>query len=390
MLDLKKVRAKIIDEQSSELNYFDPTKDLANRLHPVYVNSVIESITDVTDDEKTIRLVPDFDAGTKEMPTFRAGQYISIFGEIDGSLITRPYTLASSPIDALHENYWEINVKKDENGFFTPWIWENWEVGTKVKSSSPFGFVYHDKIRDSKDYICICGGSGIALGRTMLRDAVQRDLPNKVTLIYGAKSVKDLAFKEEFDAYEKETNGRVKAVYVLSDPDPKDKWEGPTGFISKDIIKAAGGTADTTYFLCGPKVMYDFLDKEFEKMNVPAHCVRREASSVVDITKYPDYPKEKANDVYKLTVKCGLAKVDIEARADESLMVALERGGIAIPAHCRAGECGFCNSLLVSGDVYYRPDAEHRRLGDIRFHHIHPCVTYPLSDCEIEVQLVQE
>ena len=135
MLDLKKVRAKIIDEQSSELNYFDPTKDLANRLHPVYVNSVIESITDVTDDEKTIRLVPDFDAGTKEMPTFRAGQYISIFGEIDGSLITRPYTLASSPIDALHENYWEINVKKDENGFRS----EERRVGKECRSRwSPY------------------------------------------------------------------------------------------------------------------------------------------------------------------------------------------------------------------------------------------------------------
>ena len=84
------------------------------------------------------------------------------------------------------------------------------------------------------------------------------------------------------------------------------------------------------------------------------------------------------------------AHVDIEAKADESMMTALERNGIAIPARCRGGECGFCNSLLVKGDVFYRPDAEYRRIGDLRFNHIHPCVTYPLSDAEIEIQLVQE
>ena len=167
MLDLKKVRAKEIEDQSSALNYFNPTKDLANKLHPVYVFTKIASIVEETPDIRTYRLVPDFSKGTKDVPTFRAGQAISIFAEIDGSTITRPYTLSSSPIDALQQHYWEVTIKKDNNGFFTPWLWENWKVGTEVKSSSPFGFLYHDYIRDTNEIVAIVGGSGVSVARTL-------------------------------------------------------------------------------------------------------------------------------------------------------------------------------------------------------------------------------
>lgn len=389
MLDLKKVRAKEIEDQSSALNYFNPTKDLANKLHPVYVFTKIASIVEETPDIRTYRLVPDFSKGTKDVPTFRAGQAISIFAEIDGSTITRPYTLSSSPIDALHQHYWEVTIKKDNNGFFTPWLWENWKVGTEVKSSSPFGFLYHDYIRDTNEIVAIVGGSGVSVARTLARDIIQNDLPYNCTVLYGARTQADLAFKDEFDKYDKESGGKVKVTYVLSDEGSKD-WSGETGFINADIISKAGDPAKKTYFLCGPKAMYDFLAGEFEKLGVPKFRVRQEAVGSVDITKYEEFPKDQIGKVYKLTVTCGNAHVDIEAKADESMMTALERNGIAIPARCRGGECGFCNSLLVKGDVFYRPDAEYRRIGDLRFNHIHPCVTYPLSDAEIEIQLVQE
>ncbi len=70
-------------------------------------------------------------------------------------------------------------------------------------------------------------------------------------------------------------------------------------------------------------------------------------------------------------------------KAGESLLWAMEAAGIRAPSHCRSGECGWCHSKLVTGDVYVPADADGRRLADVKFNWIHPCVSYPLSDVEI-------
>ena len=63
----------------------------------------------------------------------------------------------------------------------------------------------------------------------------------------------------------------------------------------------------------------------------------------------------------------------------------MERANLAPPSQCRSGECGFCRSLLVSGEVYVLPDSDGRRAADRQFGYIHPCASYPLSDLEVTV-----
>ncbi|MBR4411168.1 MAG: 2Fe-2S iron-sulfur cluster binding domain-containing protein, partial [Firmicutes bacterium] len=63
----------------------------------------------------------------------------------------------------------------------------------------------------------------------------------------------------------------------------------------------------------------------------------------------------------------------------------LEAAGIAAPAHCRSGECGWCHSRLVSGDVYTPKSVDGRREADYIYGYIHPCCSFPLSNLVIEV-----
>ena len=72
-------------------------------------------------------------------------------------------------------------------------------------------------------------------------------------------------------------------------------------------------------------------------------------------------------------------------KADETVLVALERAGIAAPSHCRSGECGWCRSRLDNGEVFTPPELDARRAADIRNGYIHPCCTYPLSDLTVEI-----
>ncbi len=67
------------------------------------------------------------------------------------------------------------------------------------------------------------------------------------------------------------------------------------------------------------------------------------------------------------------------------MLTAVERAGIKAPSHCRSGECGYCHSRLVSGDVFVPESTDERRRADTVFGYIHPCVSYPLSDLTIEL-----
>ena len=75
----------------------------------------------------------------------------------------------------------------------------------------------------------------------------------------------------------------------------------------------------------------------------------------------------------------------MDASANEPILVAIERAGVAAPSRCRSGECGWCRSKLVSGNFFTPAENEGRRHSDIVHNYIHPCCTFPLSDMVIEV-----
>ena len=81
----------------------------------------------------------------------------------------------------------------------------------------------------------------------------------------------------------------------------------------------------------------------------------------------------------------GAETYEIKANANEPVLVAIERAGIKAPSRCRAGECGWCRSKLLSGEVFVPADAEYRRWGDKEHGYIHPCCSFATSDLVIEV-----
>ena len=94
-------RRKRIQKASKKPITSDRINELANKLHPKIQYLVIEEIREETKSTKTLKLVADPDSETKSLAYFRAGQYLSLKVEVNGVIITRPYSLSSSPSDAL-------------------------------------------------------------------------------------------------------------------------------------------------------------------------------------------------------------------------------------------------------------------------------------------------
>jgi len=377
-------RKKRIENASAEPITKDLINGLARKLHPERQYLKISDITQETKTTKTFKVILDPELNTKELAYFRPGQYLSLKVNINGVEITRPYSIASSPNDSL-DGYYELTIRKEEHGFLTHYIFDNWKVGTKIESSGPEGYFYYEPLRDLKNIVGIAGGSGITPFRSMAKAIIEGIIDAKLTLLYGSSEENDIIYYNEFKDYEKKFPDKIKVVYVLSCEEVS--LEGcEQGFITAEIIKKYCNFTECSFFICGPQVMYNFVEKEMQKFNLPPKRIRREAfGEIKDILNFPDFPQELAEKIFNLKVNMGNLQKEIPALATESILVAMERANLAPPSKCRSGECGFCRSLLLSGNVFISPVSDWRRVADKKFSYIHPCACYPISDIEITV-----
>lgn len=363
---------------TTEISADYPINASAKAMHPDYQEMKIEKI--IPHDAAGAKSYVLKRADGKPAAMFRAGQYVSVSLRIGDSVVTRPYSVSSSPKYTLDGRV-IITVKSNPDGFAADWILSNWSEGDTVKISGGEGQFYYEPLRDEKNIIALAGGSGITPFLSMayaIRDGYE---DFNLTILFGNRNEESILFKDELDDICKACP-KVKVVHVLSDEE-KSGYEH--GFITAELIeKYAGG--DYSIFICGPEAMYRFVDKEIGKLNKPRRQVRREMLGVThNVSEQEGYPKSAAGKIFNLTVKQADREYHIQARADETILVAVERAGITAPSRCRSGECGWCRSKLISGEVFMPKENEYRRWADKQHGYIHPCCSFPVSDIVLEV-----
>ena len=376
--NMPKVREKAIQASSAApLPKTLTTNEKAKQRHPARQEVVVADIRPNGADAKTIVLRTE---DGRPLAPYRAGQYVSVSIVIGGTVTTRSCSLCGSPAWAKRGEY-DLTGKRADAGFVSPYIQDNWQVGRKVTISGPQGHLYYDRIRDAKKVVALAGGSGITPFMGMayaIRDGLE---DFDLTILFGSRT-------EDGSVYEKELDevcaacSKVHVVHVLSDEE-KEGYEH--GFITAELIKKYGGE-EYSVFMCGPQAMYNFLDAEIETLGLRRKFVRRELFGMIkDPWNQPGYPEEIRGKTFALkVVQCG-KEYSITASADEPLLTAIERAGIAAPSRCRSGECAWCRSRLLSGNVFVPEKTDGRRRADIEFGYIHPCSSFAMSDSVIEV-----
>lgn len=380
-------QAKFKEASTELVRDNDTAMALAKALHPNRQYLKIAAVREMAPDCKTFTLVPDEERGTTALAYFGAGKYLTVFETINDMPITRAYSISSSPKDSLEGKY-TLTIKRVEGGLMSQYILDTWEVGTKVEVSAPSGNFEYQPLRDAEDVICVAGGSGITPFLSMANAIADGDEDFNLTLLYGSRNYDNILFREELAELEKKCN-KIKVVHVLSDED-KEIEGTEKGFITAELIKKYA-PEDKAYsvFMCGPQQMYAFVDKELEKLDLPRKYVRHEMfGEFHNPGTQADYPAGVPEKV-KITVTIQSETRTVEGLSADSVMQTLEKNGIAVPARCRSGECGFCHSHLLSGKVYVPKQLEYRRLADYKFGCIHPCCSFPLTDLEIEVPAVK-
>lgn len=371
--------AAIKNGKPEDINPTFKINELANKFHPDYQKMVIsEIINHEGADAKTFVFKK---ADGSQAAFFRAGQYVSVLLKIGESLVTRPYSICSSPLEAK-QGIVKITVRNVKNGFAAPYMLENFKVGDEVIISGPEGTFYYEELRDAENVIAFAGGSGITPFLSMayaIRDGFENF---NLTILFGSRTEENILFKKELDAVSAECD-RVKVVHVLSDEE-KEGFEH--GFINAELVKKYAPEGRYSIFMCGPEAMYRFAEKEIASLGIEKKFVRRELLGVTkDVASLEGYPTQAADKEFDVKIIIGENEYNIKASADEPVLAAIEKAGIPAPSRCRSGECGWCRSKLVSGEAYTPKENEGRRFTDIECGYIHPCAAFPLSDMVIEV-----
>lgn len=363
---------------SNEISAIFPINENAKRLHPEYQKMKIAEVIDHSGAAaKTYIFKAD------KAAYFRAGQYLSVSLKIGDSVLTRPYSISSSPAWSKDGKY-AITVRRTPNGFASDWILDNWKVGDEITVSEPLGNFFYENLRDSENVIALAGGSGITPFLSMAYAIRDNAEDFNLTILFGSRNEDSILFKDELESIAKECD-KVRIVHVLSE-EKKKGFEH--GFINADIIsKYAPKDKDYSVFMCGPEAMYRFAEGEIKKLGLDRKHVRRELLGVTKkVWEHHGYPAEAKGRTFSVTVKMGDSEKVISASADEPILVAIERAGIAAPSRCRSGECGWCRSKLISGDVFVpEENDEGRRWSDKENGYIHPCSSFALSDLVLEV-----
>lgn len=154
-------------------------------------------------------------------------------------------------------------------GIMSSYIW-SLKPGDKVVISGPFGDFFVKET--DAEMVFIGGGAGMAPMRSHILDQLKRvKSTRKMTFWYGARSLRELFYQQDFDQLQAE-NDNFRWHVALSDPQPEDQWQGYTGFIHQvlldNYLSNHPAPEECEFYLCGPPVMNSAVIKMLKDLGV--------------------------------------------------------------------------------------------------------------------------
>lgn len=142
--------------------------------------------------------------------------------------------------------------------------------GDRIRVYGPFGEFF---ARESdREMVFIGGGAGMAPMRSHIFDQLKRlKTKRKITFWYGARSLREMFYQDEYDALAAE-NDNFSWHVALSEPQPEDNWTGYTGFIHnvlyENYLRDHPAPEDCEYYMCGPPMMNAAVIKMLHSLGV--------------------------------------------------------------------------------------------------------------------------
>lgn len=207
-------------------------------------NCQLVAMEDLTYDIKWLKL----QLPPGERIDFKAGQFVQFYSKPYGKVkeeVFRAYSISSR---ASEHDHIELLIRLVPGGLLTTYVHTVLKVGDQVRLSGPYGDFY---LRGNCDeMVMIAGGSGLAPIRSLVYDVIEKGLDINMRFFFGANTVRDLYYIDEFRQIEKD-HPNFTFIPCVATPNPEDNWTGPTGFVTVALKEQVADGNNKEAYLCG-------------------------------------------------------------------------------------------------------------------------------------------
>jgi all-trans-retinol 13,14-reductase len=275
-----------------------------------------------------------FTAPGDAMRWFRPGQFVTVQAEIDGSRISRSYTVSSSP---TRPDAFELTIKRVDGGPFSNWICDELQPGQHLRMSGPFGD-FSCAPRPPPKLLLLSAGSGITPMLSMARWVADKALAVDVAFVHAAREQGELLFAEELAGLPARHPGTRVAITLSREPKGSG-WRGGRGRLAAAWLRReVPDLSERAVYLCGPEAFMAEARRLLKRLRLPEAQLHAESFDVGQ----------------PLAGQGGLVRFEalgqvVQAQAGQSLLELAEGLGLAVPSACRTGHCGECKLRCSRG-----------------------------------------
>lgn len=215
---------------------------------------------------------------------FRAGQHVLMTllnpPETDAEGDSRFFSIASTPQDP--NLVFAMRIRDTAFKRVLGHLPVGGKVMIQILTGVPHGaFALHDDL--SKPAVFIAGGIGIVPVYSMIKDATERKLSQKLILFYANRRPEDVSFLSDLQQLAAK-NKNFTLIATITEPEKSIQgWQGETGAINESIIKKyVTDLYNPIYYVAGLPEMTEALKKLLVGFSVKEENIKSEVFSGFD------------------------------------------------------------------------------------------------------------
>lgn len=185
-------------------------------------------------------------------PGHRAGQHVDVrLVAEDGYAAERSYSIASPPEDAAVE----LTVERIDDAEVSPYLCDVLRPGDGLELRGPIGGYFVWTVAQGGPLLLVAGGSGIVPLMAILRHHARaaEDVRDRapITLLYSARTLDDVIYREELERLAEHPSVRVTLTLTRETP---TNWRGYRRRIDSAMLQDVGWppSAMPLAYVCGP------------------------------------------------------------------------------------------------------------------------------------------
>lgn len=298
--------------------------------------------------------------------SYKPGQFVTFFLNINGEELSRSYSLSTSP---EVDTDFKVTVKRVANGKGSNFLIDQVQEGDFLKVTPPAGFFFKASPKEqAKHYLLFAAGSGITPIFSILKSVLTINSTNKVDLIFANRDEDSIIYKNELNGWLGKFNGRLTIVDVLSKP--KSAAHEFKGRCTEEMLlkilnnKIQPSTLPTEIYICGPVGFMDtvklslksagFTTEQIHEENFGPIAAHEQTPEPTDGRVYIGDPLVGAEVPEKIEAHLDGQNYEAPAVAEQTILETLIEAGANPPYSCMDGACMACMAKLVSGRVYQK------------------------------------